>query len=256
MNHSARYTAPIAFFVSLACYRTSFKKDYTWTIKSVFFFLNFLFHSLLFFFSSSQVFPVTWEYGYGDLKEDGKGSWWIRIFAESACRKAGLVYHLCWNTWVIHSWSAISKNQGLLISGLCFDLLVKAHCRESSKNFDLMIFSWKAPKFPWNWRPRTSGEAACSACARRPLCSSASSDFSGNFVWVQRDEQAPRVGAEAMLHLLLKMKFTRAMNFSCMFWFLLVMGILDSNWMPLNWKENCTHTDNLITHLNVFKNVF
>lgn len=39
----------------------------------------------------------------------------------------------------------------------------------------------------------------------RGLCSSTPADFSGNFARVQRDEQEPRVGAEATLHLLLEM---------------------------------------------------
>lgn len=173
MNHSARYTAPIAFLVSLTCYKTSFEKDCTLAIKFVFW--NFFLHSLFtyFFFSFSQVFSVSQKKSLGNFKEDKKVSWWIYIFVERACRKAALLCQLCWNIWVIHSQSAIRKNQGLFISGLGFDLLVKAHCRKSSKNFDLTTRSWKKPKFHWNWRLRRQpavsvpeGRCAQSCCRR------------------------------------------------------------------------------------------
>jgi len=64
--------------------------------------------------------------------------------------------------------SAIRKNQGLFMSGLGVDLLVKSHCRKSSKNFDLTMFSWTPPQISVELK---TGEAACSVCARRPLCS-------------------------------------------------------------------------------------
>lgn len=51
MNHFARYTAPIVFFVNLTCYKASFEKDCTLTIKSVIwnFFVHGLFTILVFF---------------------------------------------------------------------------------------------------------------------------------------------------------------------------------------------------------------
>ena len=150
MNHSARYTAPIAFLVSLTCYKTSFEKDCTLAIKFVFW--NFFLHSFFTIFFPFLKYILLFRKRLGNFKEDNKVSWWIPIVVESACRKAGLLYHLCWDIWVIHSLSAIMKNQGLFTSGLGFDLLVKAHCRKSSKNFDLTTFSWKKPKFHWNWR--------------------------------------------------------------------------------------------------------
>lgn len=47
MNHFARCTAPIDFFVNPTCCKTCFKKDCTLAIKFVFW--NFFIHSLFFF---------------------------------------------------------------------------------------------------------------------------------------------------------------------------------------------------------------
>lgn len=98
----------------------------------------------------SEVFSVIQKKCLGNFKEDNKVSWWIHIFVESACRKAGLLYHLCWNIRVIHSLSATVKNQGLFMSGLGFDLLVESQV----KTLILQCSTEKTSKFHWNWRLR------------------------------------------------------------------------------------------------------
>lgn len=151
MNHFARCTAPIDFFVNPTCCKTCFKKDCTLAIKFVFW--NFFIHSL-FFFSFYQVFSSIQGKIFGNFEEYNKVSWWICEFVESACRKSGLLYHLCWNIWVINLLSAMRKNQGLFMSGLGFDLLANVHFWKSGKNFDLAVFWKKNPNFCWNWRLR------------------------------------------------------------------------------------------------------
>lgn len=170
MNHFARCTAPIDFFMSLTCYKTSFEKDCTLTIKFVLW--KFFVHSLFsIFLSFYQVFSSIQRKIFGNFKEYNKVSWGIHEFLESVRRKAGLLYHLCWNVWVINLLSAMRKNQGLFISGLGFDLLVNVHCSKSSKNFDLSgVLLNKKKKSQLSLELKTE-EAASNVWTWKPLCS-------------------------------------------------------------------------------------
>lgn len=141
-KHSARYTALTTFFVSFTCYKTSFARCHMMTIKNAFSELSYKYFIYIFFpLFLSFFFFYPFRKRYDDLKVDCKGSWWIHVFVGSAIGKTGMVYHPCWNVWVIHSWSAISKIKDYLRLAFALICLLKLIVENQVKTLILTVFS-------------------------------------------------------------------------------------------------------------------